>query len=151
MSTPIDSTGVLGDRWSTFILSAAFTGSRRFHEFQEKLGISPVTLTQRLNLFFESGLMHRQEAANGKHQEYRLTTKALDFFDVTTTINSWAERWLSENDDSGLALFHIPCKEKIIPRFTCNACNGVLTRKEIYFEGGPIDSSIEANVQTSVN
>lgn len=139
MTTPIDATGVLGDRWSTFILSTAFTGTRRFNDFQETLGISPVTLTQRLNLFLDSGLMQRHELGTGKRQEYRLTAKSLDFFSVTTTINHWAEDWLSEDGHSGLTLIHIPCKQRILPKLACNACNGVLERTEIAFEGRSLE------------
>lgn len=135
MTTPIDASGVLGDRWSTFLLSDAFTGTRRFNDFQENLGISPVTLTQRLHLFVEAGLMSREDAAGGKRQEYRLTSKALDFFDVTTTINAWAQRWLAQDGRSGLELTHVPCESELVPQFTCNACNAVLTRTNIRFEG----------------
>ncbi|MBC9227483.1 transcriptional regulator [Aeromicrobium sp. 636] len=135
MTTPIDATGVLGDRWSTFLLSDAFTGTRRFNDFQENLGISPVTLTQRLHLFVEAGMMSREDIAGGKRQEYRLTSKALDFFDVTTTINGWAQRWLTQDGRSGLNLVHIPCENEFVPQFTCNACNGVLNRTNIRFEG----------------
>nr|NLA64563.1 transcriptional regulator [Leucobacter sp.] len=81
------------------------------------------------------GLMHREDVNGGKRQEYRITSKALDFFDVTTSINAWAETWLAENGHSGLTLRHIPCENKLMPQYTCNACNGVLTRTEIHFEG----------------
>jgi len=135
MTTPIDSSGVLGDRWSTFLLSDAFTGTRRFNDFQSNLDISPVTLTQRLQLFVDTGLMQREDVNGGKRQEYRLTPKALDFFDVTTTINAWAQRWLSDDGHSGLSLVHTPCGNELIPQFTCNACNGVYERKQIKFEG----------------
>jgi len=135
MTTPIDSAGVLGDRWSIFLLSDAFSGTRRFNDFQQHLGISPVTLSQRLGLFVESGLMTREEIDGGKRQEYRLTLKALDFFDVTTTINGWAERWLSRDGASGLSLTHIPCEQNLQPQFTCNACNVPLRRNTIRFEG----------------
>ncbi len=136
MTTPIDGSGVLGDRWSTLLLSDAFTGTRRFNDFQSNLGISPVTLTQRLALFVDSGLMQREEIGGGKRQEYRLTPKALDFFGVTSTINGWAERWMSADGvHTGLTLTHTPCQQRLQPQFTCNACNGVLARREIRFEG----------------
>ncbi len=135
MTTPIDASGVLGDRWSTFLLSDAFTGTRRFNDFQENLGVSPVTLAQRLNLFVEADLMSREDVNGGRRQEYRLTAKALDFFDVTTTINGWAQRWLAPDGQSGLTLTHVPCGNDLVPQFTCNACNGVLNRTSIRFEG----------------
>ncbi|MBF6353026.1 helix-turn-helix transcriptional regulator [Nocardia higoensis] len=135
VAAPSDGTALLGDRWSLFLLSDAFTGTHRFNDFQARLNISPVTLTQRLNVFVEAGLMTRENLSGGKRQEYRLTPKALDFFDVTTTINGWACRWLSEDGHSGLNLIHIPCGRDLQPQFTCNACNAVLERDTVRFQG----------------
>lgn len=135
MTVPIDATGVLGDRWSTLLLSDAFTGTRRFNDFQTNLGISPVTLAQRLKLFVDGDLMLRQEIKDGKRLEYRLSAKGQDFADVTTAINYWAETWLAEDGHSGLLLRHVPCENRVIPQYTCNACNEVLKRTDIRFEG----------------
>ncbi|MFJ9313504.1 winged helix-turn-helix transcriptional regulator [Pimelobacter simplex] len=139
MTTPIDATGVLGDRWSTFLLSDAFTGSRRFNDFQTKLQISPVTLTQRLNLFVEGGLMSQDAIEGSKRTEYRLTPKALDFWEVTTTINHWAQQWVASDGRSGLSLTHTTCGAELVPQYTCNACNGVIERDQIRFEGAISD------------
>lgn len=131
---PIDAAGVLGDRWSTLILSDALMGSRRFHEFQSHLKISPVTLTHRLEMFVEAGMLSRESVAvGGRRQEYRLTPKGIDFFSVTATINSWAARWLADDGQSGLSLIHLACEAELAPQFTCNSCNGVLERPEISF------------------
>ncbi|MFZ2175934.1 MAG: helix-turn-helix domain-containing protein, partial [Rhodococcus sp. (in: high G+C Gram-positive bacteria)] len=69
----MDSTSVLADRWSIFILSAALQGIRRFNEFQDVLGsISPVTLADRLTVFVENGMLARVPVADGaRRQEYR--------------------------------------------------------------------------------
>ena len=136
MGNPIDASGVLGDRWSTMILSDALMGSRRFSEFQSHLQISPVTLTDRLELFVATGMLSRESVtAGGKRQEYRLTPKGIDFFSVTATINSWAGRWLADDGQSGLSLLHRACGAELEPRYTCNTCNGALARRDIAFEG----------------
>lgn len=132
MSSPIDAAGVLGDRWSTLILSDAFMGSRRFGDFQTRLDVSPVTLTDRLNLFVDTQMLSRESVSTGaRRQEYRLTPKGLDFFPVTTMINDWAARWLSDDGQSGLTLEHVSCAAVLQPRFTCNTCNRPLERREI--------------------
>lgn len=137
MSHPIDAAGVLGDRWSTLILSDALMGSRRFGEFQERLAISPVTLSDRLALFVEAQLMSRESVAAGaRRQEYRLTPKGLDFFAVTTMINDWSARWLSSDGQSGLSLVHVACGAELEPRFTCNTCHEALDRRSIAFVAG---------------
>lgn len=136
MSSPIDAAGVLGDRWSTMILSDALMGSRRFGDFQARLEVSPVTLSDRLNLFVETQMLSRESVSTGaRRQEYRLTPKGLDFFSVTTMINDWAARWLSDDGQSGLSLVHGSCGATLEPRFTCNTCNQQLARREVTIVG----------------
>lgn len=142
MSSPIDAAGVLGDRWSTLILSDAFMGSRRFGDFQTRLGVSPVTLSDRLNLFVDTQMLSRESVSEGaRRQEYRLTPKGLDFFSVTAMINDWAMRWLSDDGQSGLSLVHGSCGATLEPRFTCNTCNEQLERREVVIARRATDSS----------
>ena len=132
---PIDSASVLGDRWSTLILADALMGSRRFSDFQARLGVSPVTLTRRLAFFVEVGLFTHDVARDGgRRRVYVLTPKAIDFFSVFAAINHWAERWQSSSGDSGLTFVHRACGQQLEPQFTCNACNQVLERREVHFE-----------------
>lgn len=136
MSSPIDVSGVLGDRWSTMILSSALMGLRRFRDFQARLNVSPVTLTDRLTLFVSTGMMTRQSVSEGgRRQEYRLTPKSIDFFSVTAMINDWACEWLSDDHRSGLSLLHVTCQHELVPQFTCNTCNQALRRQDVAFEG----------------
>lgn len=133
---PMDSAGLLGDRWSTFLLSDALMGSQRFSDFQERLAISPVTLTRRLALFVDSGVLtHETTRSGGKRREYRLTPKGIDFYSVFATINAWAERWFADDGNSGLGFVHRACGQRLQPCFTCNSCNQVLERKTIRYVG----------------
>ena len=132
---PIDSAGVLGDRWSTLILADALMGSRRFSDFQARLGVSPVTLTRRLALFVEVGLFSHDIARDGgRRRVYILTPKAIDFYSVFAAINRWAEKWQSEDGESGLRFEHRACGNRLDPCFTCNACNQALERVDVRFE-----------------
>ncbi|WP_024794380.1 winged helix-turn-helix transcriptional regulator [Tomitella biformata] len=132
----VNSTGVLADRWSTFLLAAALNGTRRFTDFQEQLGaISPATLTQRLSRFVDGAMLDRVPVADGaRRQEYRLTLKGIDFFPVFATLNTWSQEHLALDGQSGLSLIHRACGAELRPRYTCNACNVELTRREIQFE-----------------
>ena len=135
LRNPIDSAGVLGDRWSTLILADALMGSRRFSDFQARLGVSPVTLTRRLALFVEVGLFTHDIARDGgRRRIYTLTPKAIDFYSVFAAINRWAEKWQSEDGESGLRFEHRSCGNRLDPGFTCNACNKTLERQEVRFE-----------------
>ena len=136
-SEVLNSTSILGDRWSILVLSDALMGSRHFTQFRERLDISPVTLNARLTSFVRRGVMTRESMEEGaKRQVYRLTPMGLDFFTVTSMINSWAQTWLADDDRSGLDLTHIACGGEFRPQLTCNSCNEVLRRGEVRFERG---------------
>lgn len=136
-SEVLSSTSILGDRWSILVLSDALMGSRHFTEFRERLDISPVTLNARLTSFVERGVMARESMEEGaKRQIYRLTPMGLDFFTVSSMINSWAQTWLAKDGLSGLALRHIACGQAFHPQLTCNSCNEVLRREDVRFERG---------------
>lgn len=134
-SEVLNSTSILGDRWSILVLSDALMGSRHFTEFRDRLDISPVTLNARLTSFVARGVMARVSMeAGAKRQVYKLTPMGLDFFSVTSMINNWAQTWLSEDGKSGLTLQHIACGHEFRPRFTCNLCHRPLGRDEVQFE-----------------
>ncbi|MDN5766175.1 MAG: helix-turn-helix transcriptional regulator [Humibacillus sp.] len=138
------STGILGDQWSILVLAEALQGSRHFGEFQSRLGVSPVTLNNRLSAFVSRGVMTRSSVTDGaRRQVYRLTPRGLDFFSITSMINRWAQHWLADDGRTGLTITHLACGEQIQPQLTCNACNGRLTREAIRFEseGTPLATS----------
>lgn len=132
----MDSTSVLADRWSTFLLAAALEGNRRFGDFQDRLvTISPVTLTDRLAYFVDNGMLVRTPIVDGaRRQEYRTTPKSLDFFPVFAALNAWAARHLSTDGRSGLTIVHSAGEHLLQPRYTCNACNAVLRRADTEFQ-----------------
>lgn len=136
MATEVASSiGILGDQWSILVLAEALRGSRHFGEFQSRLGVSPVTLNDRLTSFVARGVMTRTSVSDGaRRQVYRLTPMGLDFFSVTTMINRWAQDWLADDGHSGLVIRHRSCGQQIQPQLTCNCCNRPLTRKAIRFE-----------------
>lgn len=141
----LSATSILGDRWSILVLSQALMGSHHFGEFRDALGISPVTLNARLSSLVERGVMSREAKTKGaKRHVYRLTPMGLDFFTVTSMINSWSQTWLALGGSSGLSLRHAACGQELRPQLTCNSCNLTLRREEVRFErGGEPLSSVD--------
>lgn len=87
-----------GDPWSILVLRNAFLGVRRFHDFQERLGIPPNTLTRRLEVLTKHGLLvRRRYEDHPPREEYELTAKGLDFLPVILSLAAWGTRWLSPN------------------------------------------------------
>ncbi|MFF5209486.1 winged helix-turn-helix transcriptional regulator [Streptosporangium sp. NPDC000396] len=119
---------ILGDRWSTTVLAAAFLGTRRFVDFQSSLGIAPSVLTDRLRRFVELDVFDARPDGS-----YRLTDRGLAFFEVFAFLVDWAQRELPAPEGSALAITHKPCGAALDPVLLCTACAQPLRRREVHF------------------
>lgn len=128
---------MLADRTSTALLAAAFLGRRRFGDFQTLLhDTAPHTLTTRLTLLTEQGILAKSPLREGgRRQGYRLTPKGHDFFPTFACLIAWSARWFPRDGRPGVRIGHRACGADLVPRWTCNACNGELT--EPAFEQDP--------------
>lgn len=129
---------LLGDRWSTSVLSAAFLGAKRFKEFKAMLGpVAPLMLADRLDIFVKQHVLRRVPSApGGKRMEYQLAPKGFDFFGVLATIVGWTNRWLAAPDAAPIVIRHRVCGQIFTPALLCNSCGEPLRRSEIHFEVG---------------
>lgn len=86
---------ILGDKWSPLILKElAERGSLRFGEMEAALGLSPRTLTQRLeHLETEGVIIARQYCAKPPRNAYELTQKGVDLVDVVIAMGKWGEKY----------------------------------------------------------
>ena len=121
---------ILGDRWSTAILAAAFLGVRRFNNFKAELGIAQSILSDRLRRFVAAGVLH----APTPDGEYRLTTKGMNFFPVFAILVEWAQRWYSAESASGLTIRHSSCGSQLRPVLLCSHCGTALVRTSVHFD-----------------
>ncbi|TNM59428.1 winged helix-turn-helix transcriptional regulator [Aliirhizobium smilacinae] len=82
----------IGDWWSLLIIRDAFSGARRFGEFQNGLGISKGVLTTRLRDLVERGIFETAPASDGTaYREYVLTAKGRGLFPVIVALRQWGE------------------------------------------------------------
>ncbi|WP_062438411.1 winged helix-turn-helix transcriptional regulator [Herbidospora daliensis] len=123
-----DAMEILGDRWSTHVLAAAFLGVKRFGDFQAEMGIAPSVLTDRLRRFVDLGVFRSCESG------YRLTERGLAFFEVFAFLVAWAQRELPTPPGSTLDITHKSCGAGLAPVLLCTACGGVLARREVHFD-----------------
>ena len=68
---------LLERRWTLGTIYACSSGAARFNEFRQSLpGVSPTTLSERLEQLEDAGVIERRlVAGRPPHAEYRLTTK----------------------------------------------------------------------------
>ena len=88
---------ILGDKWSPLILKElAERGPLRFGEIESTLGLSPRTLTQRLEHLETEGIISaRQYCDKPPRNEYELTKKGMDLVAVVVAMGKWGEKYAS--------------------------------------------------------
>ena len=88
---------VLGQKWVMRIVRELGDRTQRFCELQDALGgANSATLSQRLKLLEDEGLIERHEiSATPPWVEYSLTRKGADLRAAIASIDHWAERWAS--------------------------------------------------------
>jgi DNA-binding HxlR family transcriptional regulator len=121
---------ILGDRWSTAILAAAFLGVRRFNNFKTELGIAQSILSDRLRRFVAAEVLH----APSSEGEYRLTSKGMNFFPVFAILVDWAKRWYSPESANELTIRHTSCGAQLCPVLLCSQCGKELVRTSVHFD-----------------
>ncbi len=86
---------VLGQKWVLRIVRTLGERTQRFCELQDALGgANSATLSQRLKMLEEEGLIERHEiSAMPPWVEYSLTTKGRELRRAINAIDLWAERW----------------------------------------------------------
>jgi DNA-binding HxlR family transcriptional regulator len=123
---------VIGDRWNSAVVAAAFRGTRLFARFQEDLQIGPAQLSDRLTELQDLGIL-RTRAYAGTRQEYRLTRAGLALFPLTLEMVRWGNRWLSSEAADPLAVRHLPCGHLLAARWHCDHCAQEIVRESVRF------------------
>ena len=88
---------IIGQKWTLRIVNSMIDGQpMRFCEIQDQLGgMNPTTLSNRLKLLEETGLVRRTQISDiPPHVEYSLTEMGAQLDDAITSIISWSRRWL---------------------------------------------------------
>ena len=88
---------IIGQKWTLQIVNHLIHGGAlRFCELQEALGgVNPSTLSSRLKMLEEEGLVHRmQRSTVPPHVEYSLTEKGESLNPIIDAVRSWGNRWL---------------------------------------------------------
>jgi DNA-binding HxlR family transcriptional regulator len=84
----------VGEWWSILILRDATHGLTRFDQFQKSLGISPNSLTRRLNRLVDAGLLERRlYTERPPRYEYVLTEAGQAFRPVLITLYAWGSEF----------------------------------------------------------
>ncbi len=88
---------VLDGKWTLLILRELMTGTKRFGELRKELqGISPKTLTERLRVMEDQGIVQRIIYPEVPPRvEYTLTAYGETLRSVIDALRDWGEQWAS--------------------------------------------------------
>jgi DNA-binding HxlR family transcriptional regulator len=118
---------IIGSRWSSATVGAAFMGATRFVEFERLLGAPPTIVSDRLRRFVELGVLEQVRDPEGPDRaSYRLSTKGRALFGVVATLLAWGERWLPAADGPAVVAVHRRCGHGFRPELACSACRQIL-------------------------
>jgi DNA-binding HxlR family transcriptional regulator len=85
----------LGNKWTALIIKELATGCARFSTLERNVaGISPRTLSQRLDDMEETGLVTKKAFAEAPPRvEYTLTEKGRDLMPVLKSMAEWGDKY----------------------------------------------------------
>lgn len=88
-------TEILGDKWTPHLLRF-FVNEEvvRFCQLQDLVeGINPRTLSARLTMLEDKGIVEKTPTSSIKRCEYRLTSKGYDLLPILTQMQSWSDKY----------------------------------------------------------
>lgn len=86
---------IIGEGWSILIIREAFFGTRRFEEFQGRLGIARNILTSRLKNLCANEILDRVPVKEGaRRHEYVLTRKGKEMMPILIALTQWGDKWV---------------------------------------------------------
>jgi DNA-binding HxlR family transcriptional regulator len=90
---------IVGEWWTLLVVREAFFGTRRFSDFEARLGIAKNVLSERLAKLVEAGVLERKPVVGrGNPQDYVLTPMGKDLFPAIIALMQWGDRWISGVD-----------------------------------------------------
>ena len=116
---------VVGEWWTMLIIRDAFSGVRRFDDFQRSLGIARNVLAGRLQTLVDHDILERRRYQERPDRfEYRLTPRGRDLYPVIVGLLGWGDRWATDSDPAPpVVLTHASCGHDVVPELTCPACH----------------------------
>ena len=129
---------VIGEGWSMLIVREAFLGTRRFEEFQKRLGIARNILTARLKKLCSNQILDRVPVKEGaKRHEYILTRKGKEMMPLLVALTQWGDRWVFGEGNEPVLFLDREHGDPISPVRVYSSRGDVLRPRDIKVAAGP--------------
>ncbi|MCP4335713.1 MAG: helix-turn-helix transcriptional regulator [Gammaproteobacteria bacterium] len=129
---------IIGEGWSILIIREAFLGTRRFEEFQGRLGIARNILTARLKKLCANQILDRVPVKEGaRRHEYILTRKGKDMMPLLVALTQWGDKWVFGENNEPVIFLDRDRGQPISPVQVYSARGEVLRPRDITISAGP--------------
>ncbi|MDH3534190.1 MAG: helix-turn-helix transcriptional regulator [Gammaproteobacteria bacterium] len=129
---------IIGEGWSILIIREAFLGTRRFEEFQGRLGIARNILTSRLKKLCANAILDRVPVKEGaKRHEYILTRKGKDMMPLLIALTQWGDKWVFGENNEPVIFRDRERGEPISQVQVCSSRGEALRPRDIKVTAGP--------------
>jgi DNA-binding HxlR family transcriptional regulator len=120
------------------ILRQAFSGNKRYEDFQTSLGISRSLLSERLGKLVDAGILRREpyKDAIRTRERYRLTEMGLDLYPVLMALREWGDRYMAE-DGPPINVRHRDCGGEPRIHLRCDRCGEEVGPRDAEPKAGP--------------
>lgn len=146
---------IVGDTWTLLILRAAFSGTHRFSDWQNDLGIPKAVLAGRLERLVENRILYKRPTqSGGKRMEYFLDEPGLALWEPLAAMVRWSRHWYGPKGQDGAWFHHKACGSDYDLVLSCDICANPLTFFNTYAEEGPgagLEPRIEAHSRRRAN
>jgi DNA-binding HxlR family transcriptional regulator len=127
----------VGEKWTLLILREAFFGVRRYGQLVRNLGIPRPTLSARLRMLVDAGVLERvRYATDPDRHEYRLTQAGIELFPSIVALMRWGDTHLAGAEGAPIVLRHDDCGEIADPYLACRSCGGEIDARNVTPERG---------------
>ncbi|MEJ6595980.1 helix-turn-helix domain-containing protein [Parasphingorhabdus sp.] len=124
-----------GDRWSTLIVRAMFSGFHRFDRIQADTQMAPNILSGRITDLIDRGILHASQYCDlPPRYEYRLTEKGRALYPVILSLLQWGDCYYADKKGPPLLLAHRPCHSPLEMVMACDHCDEPLRIDEVTFK-----------------
>ena len=126
---------VIGDRWTSLVIAAAFFGMQRFDDIASSIGIATNILADRLKLLVDVGVFVRRPYHERPiRHEYHLSDMGRDLYPNTIAMHEWADRWLIDEGKEPLRLRHKSCNKPFKSEIVCSACKQPIEPGDVSYD-----------------
>ncbi len=129
---------VIGDPWTLLVIRDAFSGVKRFEQWQERLGVARNVLAARLKSLVRHGVLEAQAYSERPlRHEYVLTRKGKDLYTVLLTMHGWGAKHLYGDREAGVTFIHKTCGAVLEPTLACACCGGTVKPRDLEMRVNP--------------